>query len=186
MSNTYQLTTEIHQLIDQINQKTGKELRVESDYYWYIRIKTYQYKDIVEKRYSEPAIINQLEVDELHREYNLCPTLNPDNIQRLLCELELGENNDYLENQNLEDKVYNQLITKSFIGFEQQAYKEWGRRIIITELTPQSQAKALSDKWFSLQETDGKATPSLWNSGEEGQIQVLTELKEVLENYLNN
>lgn len=41
-------------------------------------------------------------------------------------------------------------------------------------------AKALSDKWFSLREEDNLPIISLWDSSHEGQVQVLEELLEVL------
>jgi hypothetical protein len=74
-------------------------------------------------------------------------TFNPENIQRLLCELDLED----CRNKKTSDMVDSMLYALDF--------------------KPRTLAKA---------------TPSLWNSGEEGQIQVLTELKEVLKNYLNN
>lgn len=172
MSKLYTLTAEIHQLIETINKQKGKELRVESDYCFFtsygndhkiIEFGHQGYENLYESEFG---------ADDMRV---LESALNPENIQKLLCDLDLGENSEYT-------KLCNQLFS-SLNPYNPETYEliSWA-----SESEPQTQAKALSDKWFSLQETDGKPTISLWNSGGVGQIQVLTELKEVLENYLNN
>ena len=182
MSNTYQLTAEIHQLIDQINQKTGKELRVESDTFYYVN------------RHGEVATEYYYYGSKMGDDDTF--TFNPENIQRLLCELDLGENSGYrifIEQctaisriEPFSDNMLASDVLKHWRLYDDN-YRDYLSPSDVNLYHPvKTQAKALSDKWFSLQERDGKAAPSLWNSGEEGQIQVLTELKEVLENYLNN
>lgn len=55
-----------------------------------------------------------------------------------------------------------------------------GLSYISVTFNPKTQVKALSDKWFSLREVNGQVVSSLWDSGEEGQTQVLEEFLEVL------
>jgi hypothetical protein len=99
MSNTYKLT-EKHQLtvqnlelINQINQKTGKELRVESDYCFFtsygddhkiIKFGHQEYEHLYESEFGA----DEMKVLEV--------AFNPENIQRLLCELDLGVNEEYV------------------------------------------------------------------------------------------
>jgi hypothetical protein len=187
LTEKYQLTGKNLELIKQINQKTGKELRVESDYCFFtsygddhktIKFGHQEYEHLYESEFGA----DEMKVLEV--------AFNPENIQHLLCELDLGVNEEYVSESDGREQEgeYGEDCRDSY----ERGYRE-GKR-------PQTQAKVLSDKWFSLQEKteealllsnppqkpQPKATLSLWNSGEEGQIQVLTELKEVLENYLNN
>lgn len=55
-----------------------------------------------------------------------------------------------------------------------------GTSYISVTFNPKTQVKTLSDKWFSLREENNQVVSSLWDSGEEGQIQVLEEFLEVL------
>ena len=129
MSKTYQLTAEIHNLINQINQKKGLKIDMSS----------HSINNIISQHFP-------------NGESEYLESLRIDNIQKLLIDLDLG----IIE---LEDERFKVTMLKS-IYYDQ--------------------------KWFSLNMVNNKATLSLWNSGEEGQVQVLTELKEVLKNYLNN
>jgi hypothetical protein len=181
MSNTYkltekhQLTAEIHNLINQINQKTGKELRVESDKI----LLQYQYDDypglddagwtyawVELDKTKMKFFVKKLGGGEEDIIY-VCPTFTAENIQRLLCELDFKNNSiDLSTEQTFEFTTVWELDKKWF------CLREETKEALLLSNPPQK--------------PQPKATLSLWNSGEEGQIQVLTELKEVLENYLKN
>jgi len=100
MSNTlYTATQNCLETVQKKAKELGLEIEIESDYYWYERVKTYQWKDIIEKRTSEPVIINQIEVDELHGEYNLCPAIQEKQIRQILLAFQevLGENPEHIK-----------------------------------------------------------------------------------------
>jgi hypothetical protein len=187
MSNTYKLT-EKHQLtvqnlelINQINQKTGKELRVERDELNPYFINSYN---------SNYGLANAMSdqngtISELEQKDGFYVMLSEKNIQRLLRELELGESKEKIYYRKVTQFAWNDYKSSENDEEAKNQLERYNYNKACETLSNKTQAKALSDRWFSLQETNSKATPSLWNSGE-GQIQVLTELKEVLENYLNN
>lgn len=191
MSKLYTLTKEIHQLIETINKQKGKELRVESDYYWVgefpifnnlVQIKT---KEYLFERIEQSAFSDEVKTLIQHKCFS---TLNPKNIQQLLCDLDLGESkclySSKYSHKSIEDKC--DCAKWDDNGYQHEPYCA---SLNSRKLLPKTQAKAdiFWLKWFSLNVAEGqKPTPSLWNSGEKGQIQVLTELKEVLENYLKN
>ena len=102
--------------------------------------------------------ISQLvEIDNMEYSHITMPVLFVRNIQKILIGLDLGENPDYEYFRTRDD------FDQTCDNFECR-----------------TQAKVLSDKWFSLREEDNLPIISLWDSSHEGQVQVLEELLEVL------
>lgn len=97
--------------------------------------------------------ISQLvEIDNMEYSHITMPVLFVRNIQKILIESDLKFHKENPE-----------LMTSLRILFKMDL-----------------NAKALSDKWFSLREENNLPIISLWDSSHEGQVQVLEELLEVL------
>lgn len=83
-------------------------------------------------------------------------------------------------------QLIDQINQKKNLKIKIKIYNPENIQQLLIDLEPKGFWK-LDDDWFALRpNAKHKPTPSLWNSGEDGKIQVLTELKEVLENYLKN
>ncbi len=172
MNPIYELDQKVYTKVQEKAAKHGKEIKVESDKIFVLVNETKDYI-ILDKEYYQYRINSQDYSISRYKE-DSCPAIQEKQIRQILLAFseELGGNPelDTLCSQlncTFEDVV---LVAKAQI-----------------EILPQTNTKALADNWFSLQEIDGQVVPSLFDQTDEqgnptGQIQVLTELLEVLEN----
>jgi hypothetical protein len=176
-------TKQIHQEIERISTKYNLNIVVlECPYSWHEKP-----DDTIAMCISDPdgyIVMNEngdcfQEGYDYPNEY-LCPALKPENITELLLDLSglLGENPNFrfkikTPKQKLNMPMNMMMGLSLSESIKDSLSEEWDH----ISIQPQTQAKALSDKWFSVQETDGKATPSLWSTNPE---QVLEELLEIL------
>lgn len=112
-----------------------------------------------------------------------CCLIQQFQIQKILLGLDLGENPEYTKEQEKWDNLLNgdpDEDEESMLNEGTDNCPWCGIEYCTANKEPKTQVKSLSDKWFSLREVNGQVVSSLWDSDEEGQIQVLEELLEVL------
>lgn len=166
MFQLYTLTKTAHALINQLRQKGLEIGNIESDYYLHLTLDDW----------GNPSMcwLPILQRDLLPE--NEIIALDPRNIQKLLIDLNLGENQNY----KIQKKSGNLVEIRMGMRSRLLSNQEYGLERMNA---PMTQAKVLSDKWFSLCESDEKVLPSLWHRDEES---VLSKLIEVLEGKLEN
>lgn len=156
LSEQIKLHQEMYSLLGQLRNKGLEISKVESDFVFYSH-PVYANNGPYKIRRG-----NMREGDRIE-----CHCFDRDNINKLLIELDLGDNLTYISAKN------------DSVGVDESFSSYWEG---VSDNVPKTQAKALSDKWFGLREENGQPISSLWDSGEEGQLQVLTELIEVIKN----
>ena len=171
MSNTYQLTKKIYELLPQVTAKYGlMEFEIESDY-WYHTPKKSDFKNRI-FHYSE--ISNHFyNFETKHLKDYFIPAIQHLQIRQILFNLQgvLGENPEYTHYFN----ATNRMIAIAVINELEEQYKYmngYGQAMI--DILPKSQAEALCQKWL------GGLKP-LFNRESKT---VLQELVEILENLL--
>jgi hypothetical protein len=183
MSNTYQLTKKIYELLPQVKDKYGLEFEIESDY-WYHTPKKSDFKNRI-FHYSE--ISNHFyNFETKHLKDYFIPAIQEPQIRQILVVLSrvLGENPEKYSEQSEANfwltEIEKWLETKKTKVNNQEfflnkAIYQYGVRIGKLLVIPDSKAEALCQKWL------GGLKP-LFNRESKT---VLQELVEILENLLN-
>lgn len=156
--------------IDRINKKHGLDVVVESDYKINLEFTSKSTGKILKSTAELPA-------------------LNQDNITKLLLDLQglLDENSGYrifIEEctkiarvKPISDYMLASDVLKHWFVYDDDYSDSRSPSDLNLSHPAKTQAKALADKWFSLREENGKATPSLWSTNPD---LVLEELLEIL------
>lgn len=193
MSNLYERTQKIYELLPKINQKYGLEIKVESakNYYKLSKDSFMHKKDDIIIAHSEDIDYIEdggaiLDIEGISRyslitgdNYSLvysvpefvCPVLKLPQIRQILIGLKkvLGENPEYKQDRWLLDNLNKRYENKELTEYSLIACLKSS-----VEKTPKSQAEALCQKWLDGLEPLFDREPET----------VLQELIEILENLL--